>query len=117
MVLELNDMSLHGYTHKNMTIHIFLLLQSFFIHYSIGDKVLEVNGVSLSGSTHKQAVEALRSAPLVCHLLMERGVPPTPKATSPQPSTTPTVTPSVAAGLSSIDTASSKYSQQVLTCN
>ena len=41
-----------------------------------GDRVLEVNGVSLVGVTHKQAVETLRSAPHVCKLVMEKGVPP-----------------------------------------
>ena len=38
--------------------------------------MLEVNSVPLTGATHKQAVEALRNAPPVCQLHMERGVPP-----------------------------------------
>ena len=40
--------------------------------------MLEINGVSLLEVTHKQAVETVRSSPLVCHLKMERGIPPTP---------------------------------------
>ena len=45
--------------------------------------MLEVNGVSLVGVTHKQAVETLRSAPHVCKLVMERGVPPTARSREP----------------------------------
>ena len=38
---------------------------------------MEVDGISLVGVTHKQAVETLRNAPELCHMVLIRGnIPP-----------------------------------------
>ncbi|XP_022099878.1 tyrosine-protein phosphatase non-receptor type 13-like isoform X2 [Acanthaster planci] len=61
----------------------------------VGDRVLGVNSESLEGVTHRQAVEALRRAPEVSTLVIERGIPPA-KASNLPP--TPTPSPLVAIG-------------------
>ncbi|XP_071952014.1 tyrosine-protein phosphatase non-receptor type 13-like isoform X2 [Antedon mediterranea] len=54
----------------------------------VGDRVISVNTEPLTNVTHKQAVEALRKAPAVTSLEIERGVPPTSATTLP-PTPTP----------------------------
>ena len=70
----------------------------------VGDRLLQINDVTLVGCTHKQAVEALRSAPVTSRLVLVRGVKPTPQqqqqrplspTDSPTMSPTPMTTPSI----------------------
>ncbi|XP_033112583.1 tyrosine-protein phosphatase non-receptor type 13-like isoform X2 [Anneissia japonica] len=79
----------------------------------VGDRVISVNDDPLTSVTHKQAVEALRKAPAVTSLVIERGVPPSGATALPPTPTLPQMADetSVAKGLEEAAATSGSYHQ------